>query len=286
MVNTAANGAYKTKSTEDELSGTTSLSYKMSKDVMVYGGYSHGYKAGGYNLDRSGLNVYPGLATKPSVSDLHFNPEFTDSLELGLKSTVFGNTQINVNIFYEDISDFQSNNFSGFNFITKNVPTTISKGIEVDYLTRPMDGLTLQGGLLYNEANYESDVAFGSAKISKGQKISGDPLWTLTSAATYRYILPWQNLVALFYVDGRYVSEYQTSALTTSTLSTQKSFAVFNGRIGISPPNERWSLELYGRNLFDKYYSLASFGVPEQTGNYAVYPGEPRTYGVTLRVKY
>ena len=286
VVNTAANGAYKTKSTEDELSGTTSLSYKLDKDVMVYGGYSHGYKAGGYNLDRSGLNVYPGLATQPSVNDLHFNPEFTDSFELGVKSTIFGNTQLNANIFYEDISDFQSNNFTGFNFITKNVPTTISKGVEIDYLTRPMDGLTLQGGLLYNDASYESSVSFGTSTITKGQKIAGAPHWTLTSAATYRYTLPYRNLVALFYLDGRYVSDYQTTTLSPSTLSTQTGFAVFNGRIGISPPNERWSLEFYGRNLTDKFYALASFGVPEQTGNYAVYPGQPRTYGATLRVKY
>ncbi|MGB3807737.1 MAG: TonB-dependent receptor, partial [Erythrobacter sp.] len=40
---------------EDEFTGTAILSYKATPDLLLYGSYSRGYKAGGFNLDRSAL---------------------------------------------------------------------------------------------------------------------------------------------------------------------------------------------------------------------------------------
>ena len=40
---------------EDELTGTAVLSFKPSSDLLLYASYSRGYKAGGFNLDRSAL---------------------------------------------------------------------------------------------------------------------------------------------------------------------------------------------------------------------------------------
>src|SRR5690606_35254769 len=38
---------------EDEFTGTAVLSWKPTPDLLLYGSYSRGYKAGGFNLDRS-----------------------------------------------------------------------------------------------------------------------------------------------------------------------------------------------------------------------------------------
>ena len=40
---------------ENKLSGTVVLSYKPTDRLLTYASYSHGYKAGGFNLDRSAL---------------------------------------------------------------------------------------------------------------------------------------------------------------------------------------------------------------------------------------
>ena len=40
---------------EDEFTGTAILSWKPTPDLMTYASYSRGYKAGGFNLDRSAL---------------------------------------------------------------------------------------------------------------------------------------------------------------------------------------------------------------------------------------
>ncbi|MGE1070939.1 TonB-dependent receptor domain-containing protein, partial [Pantoea agglomerans] len=54
------------KISDGEFSGTAVLSWKATDDLMVYGSYSKGYKAGGFNLDRfqlgsTGLNVLPAV---------------------------------------------------------------------------------------------------------------------------------------------------------------------------------------------------------------------------------
>lgn len=55
VVNSNVDGAYTSKRSESEWSGTGVISYKATDDLLVYASYSRGYKAGGYNLDRSAL---------------------------------------------------------------------------------------------------------------------------------------------------------------------------------------------------------------------------------------
>jgi hypothetical protein len=38
--------------------------------------------------------------------------------------------------------------------------------------------------------------------------------------------------------------------------------------------------------MFNQYYNAYAFGVPEQTGTYDVYPGMPRMFGGTLKLKF
>ena len=66
-----------------------------------------------------------------------------------------------------------------------------------------------------------------------------------------------------------------------------------NGRIGVGDKDDRWAVELWANNLFDKNYYQVAFNGPFQTDDandavsvYDAFLGAPRTYGVTLRVKY
>jgi outer membrane receptor protein involved in Fe transport len=128
-VNPIANGTWTGDSEENEWSGTASLAYHLSSETMVYAGYSRGYKAGGFNVDRSGFSIFPNLTSNASLNtgQLRFEPEFTDSVEIGLRSTLFGNTTFNATAFYQEIHDYQLNAFNGFNFITRNIPEAISQ---------------------------------------------------------------------------------------------------------------------------------------------------------------
>ncbi len=167
---------------ENEFSGTASLAYHINDDMMIYGGYSRGYKAGGFNVDRSGFRITPatlagtscatptGGAGRVCADDLGFDPEFTDAYEIGLKTTLFGgSTTFNVTGYYQAISDYQLNAFNGFNFITRNVPDVISQGVELELSTNPIEGLNITAGLVYNDAYYDSTVVFNPSTQCRTQ---------------------------------------------------------------------------------------------------------------------
>ncbi len=126
--------------TENKVSGTVVLSYKPVDRLLTYASYSRGYKAGGFNLDRSalfrasstpnGLGGFGAICTSTtqpncqgraaSGSDLQFRPEINDALELGAKynGSWF---DINLTVFHQLLRDFQLNTFNGLNFIVENI---------------------------------------------------------------------------------------------------------------------------------------------------------------------
>jgi outer membrane receptor protein involved in Fe transport len=294
VVNPIANGAWSGSRAENEWSGTASLAYHINDDVMLFGGYSRGYKAGGYNLERSGFSLRPDTtsATVLNIEQTGFAPEYTDAYEIGLKSTVFGGTTtLNLTAFYQQIHDYQLNAFNGFSFITRNVPELVSQGAELEFSTRPTEGLTINGGVSYTDAYFDSTVVFNPIQPTGNTVTAGDPLafapeWVATGSITYEMPLG-GDIRALFYLDGRWNSDYRTQTLARDPLgrTDNVAFAIFNGRIGIGPENERWSVEFWGQNLTDELYYIGAFVPPTQNG-FAVYPNEPQTYGVTLRARY
>ncbi|MEQ8990920.1 MAG: TonB-dependent receptor [Pseudomonadales bacterium] len=51
------NASWRRSNTEKEWTGTLKVSYALTDDINVYGGYSRGYKAGGFNLNQQALQV-------------------------------------------------------------------------------------------------------------------------------------------------------------------------------------------------------------------------------------
>ena len=137
--------------TESKLSGTAVLSYKPTDRLLTYASYSRGYKAGGFNLDRSALwrsvvlpSGAPGttVLTNPPLSgfgaicttatqfgcqgvvasgdDLKFKPETNDAFEVGAKYNGAG-FDINLAVFHQLFKNFQLNTFNGLNFVVENI---------------------------------------------------------------------------------------------------------------------------------------------------------------------
>lgn len=277
------------KTSESELTGTGSLSYKWTDQVTTFFSYSHGYKAGGINLDRGagGYIVSPITGAAQPRLDPTFKPEFSDNYEVGLK-TQFGRTTVNFAAFYTDFSDFQLNTFTGLGFIVSNVKAVNSKGVELEVATNPFKWLALTGGGSYVIAKYGDELATDPVAANRplaGRIITNAPRLTLNGSATFTKDIP----ATIFASFLRLEASYHSALNTGSDLAAQKAQGpVFltNGRLGLTADQGKYELSVWARNIFNREYKTLVIDSPFQTGGFNSWIGEPRTYGVTARLNF
>ncbi|HVJ72132.1 MAG TPA: TonB-dependent receptor, partial [Sphingomicrobium sp.] len=181
---------------EGKLSGTVVLSFKPADNVLTYLSYSRGYKAGGYNLDRSAFRRSNGNGAvcvtasqsgcggvAASFDDLKFKPETNDAIELGMKYNGRG-FDLNIAAFHQLFRNFQLNTFNGLNFIVENINSCENDlsntdednsaitgecdgklragvknyGIEIEAFTRPFEDVSINGGFVYASTRYRDDL--------------------------------------------------------------------------------------------------------------------------------
>ncbi|HWA22686.1 MAG TPA: TonB-dependent receptor [Caulobacterales bacterium] len=282
--NTLQNGAFAKSTDENKWNGVASLSYKAAPNLMTFATASRGYKAGGFNLDRSSFNILPTTTVQRPITDLQFRPEFVNNYELGFKWSPMARTTVNGTAYYEDIEDYQVNAFTGFNFATFNVPAAVSRGFELESSWRPTDSFTLATGAVFNEAFLDSPVTVGTETLAAGTRLAHAPKWVATGSATYQHSMG-GGLTGLIYVDGRWNSRYKTQIIGRNPITDNSAYAVFNARFGVSH-EAGWSIEAFVNNLTDEFYYLHGFPPPEQTGTFAIYPSAPRTWGVSLKADF
>jgi outer membrane receptor protein involved in Fe transport len=281
----------------NEWSGVVSLRHEFTDNVSAYISYSRGYKGGGFNFDRNFDFTYEGGAP-----DSSFAAELVEAYEIGFKTEWFDRSLIlNVALFHNEFEDFQLNTFNGVQFFVTSVPEVISDGAELDIIWRtPIEGLDVLAGVAYTDARYGDDTGWvadnanpitGDLTLARlpNSQLTNAPEWTATTAFTYRRPIFDGALMGLAYLDARWVDDQITgSDLAPSKL--QPSYTLVNGRIGVGSLDERWSVELWARNLFDEDYAQIMFDVALQQGRagptQGAFLGDPRTYGVTLRARF
>ncbi|MFT3756858.1 MAG: TonB-dependent receptor [Pseudoxanthomonas sp.] len=290
---------------EKEWSGTLKLAYRWNEHVMTYASAARGYKAGGFNLDRvqSSNGLSSGGTGILPVNDTSFPGEFVDSYELGAKTTwADGNLLLNAALFHQTYDNFQLNSFLGTSFVVRSIPEVVSQGLDAELLWQPQSvkGLMLQAGLMYADTKYGDDIPGadfvypGALYKLPGAQMSFAPKWSGSASATYGWDVG-NNLEARFNIGAKYTSEYNSgSDLDAEKL--QKAYTVANARIGIGSRDKRWSLELWGTNIFDEDYVQVGFDGPLQAvgtpepGNvqntYDAFLGAPAMYGLTFRINY
>ena len=294
---------------EDQITGTAILSWKPVDDLLVYGSFARGYKAGGFNLDRSALKS--PIATFASaggaqalVGKLQFDPELVDSYELGAKFSN-GPFGLSVSAFRSDFSSFQLNTFNGTVFLVQNVngcdnlvggtsaDTDLSnttgscasgditygvrtQGIELEASLVPARNFRMAAGLTYAKTTYRDDLIGtknGAPLDPALRKLPGDNLSNAPELVATSSVT-WTPDIGSSGMSGLvYIDGRMTSDYNTgSDLFPQKEqdgFAVFNARIGLRGPDESWGIELWGQNIFNQDYAQVAFNSPFQAGTTA-----------------
>jgi len=272
---------------EKEWSGTFKAAYRFNDHVMAYFSAARGYKAGGFNLDRvqSNTGLSSGTSGIVPVNDTSFPGEFVDSYELGAKTTwLGGNLLLNATLFHQEYTDFQLNSFLGTSFVVRSIPKVTSQGLDAELLWQT-GGWMVQTGLTYADTQYGDDLLpDADLALLPGSRPSFAPEWSATASVGYDWKIG-GSLKAGAHIGAKYMSEYNTGS-DLDPQKNQEGYTLGNARFTIGSRNNRWSVELWSQNITDAEYYQVGIDAPLQTGTWNAFLGAPRTYGMTLRLKY
>lgn len=307
---------------EDQFTGTAILSYKATPDLLFYGSYSRGYKAGGFNLDRSAL-VEPVLFNVNTIDPtaLQFEEETVDAFEIGAKyqTRQFG---VSVAAFRQEFTNFQLNTFNGSVFLVQNInackddlggadrdnddetgacasgrtkPGVVAKGVEIEANLSPVRDLTATVGLTYADTSFANNLIGNedgtpldpALRLLPGDNMSNAPEVVATSSLSWTPPIGDSGMRGLFFVNARMTSDYNTGSDLLYG-KEQDGFVVVNGRIGVTNIGGSFSVEGWVQNLFDTDYTQVAFNTPfvAEQQTYSAFLAEPRTYGVTVRAEF
>jgi iron complex outermembrane receptor protein len=282
---------YDAKTSEGRLSGSATLSWKVTPDALVYGTYAHGHKFGGLNL----ANI---TTTGVYAADPVIKPETIDSYELGLKTAWFGNKlTANVAAFWTDDADYQTtvvdvdrNNLSFFT----NVGKVRTRGFEGDLRANPAPWLSLYASGAYTDAKYVSYPGAPCPIETNGQttcdlsgkRLPGVSKWAVSAGGEAHAgigSLLGRDSEAYVGSDYSYRSDFNTTA-SLSRYSLIPGYSLVNARVGVRALDGLVDVQVWARNLTNKLYYLSlSAGT---TGAVTGTLGDPRTYGLTVKTKF
>ncbi|MDR3510362.1 MAG: TonB-dependent receptor [Caulobacteraceae bacterium] len=280
------------------LSGQAGVSYRITPDVMAYVQVSRGHKSKGFNLlPENATNPDPGVASAiahGATQDI--KGEQADNVEVGVKSEWLNHRLLlNVTAFDTLVTNAQANEAIGVgNTATKflaNVGAERSLGVEVEGEAWVTEGLHLKGFVAYDRATYASfhnsvcpaETTALTCDLT-GRQVAWAPTWTSDLTLEYsREIVPNTTSYLLYDVNWR---SSQNTTITLDPEANIAAYALMSLRVGTLLRRDSVDMQLWVENLADTHYYINLLGLTKSTGIVQGYPGNPRTFGGTVKVRF
>lgn len=306
--------SYQPEFSDTNVSGDFTVSYDLASNVLGYATYARSFKSGGINL--SGLPLDANRQPITAVETV--KPEKVNHYEIGLKSQWLDN-RLTANLagFWTVIDDYQATvTNSQANVIRgylANAEQIRVRGVELDLALEPFSGLTLYANGAYNDHEYTHfpdapcppELAGGTAASDanppsapgtpggfspsscdiSGQWLPGISKISASYGGQYELPVPalGNNGGVYFAFDGLYRSKFSSNP-SRSIYTDVDGYSLANFRAGVRVGG--WDVYGWVRNAFDeKYFDFLS----TQSGNTGLVigqPGDPRTYGLTVRTSF
>jgi iron complex outermembrane receptor protein len=300
-------GAYDTNETAGNYNKTYSgfrsranLSWHVTEDALLYYTWSQGFRAGGFNRGESSHTV-PGT-TETYTIPTNFAPDTLVNNEIGWKTQWDDHRyEFNGAIYREDWRNIQVElflplDFSNLSFVV-NGPSYKVQGAELQFIARPLHGLTLTGGASWNSSNQLGVVYLND---TAGQPITsvrafGDPGVPLAQSPPQqfnmraRYEFNVNDYTAFVQVGGVH-NAHSLSSIASSTTAfpdqpgyayNQPGWTEYDASAGFG--KDAWMVHFYGTNLTDSRSDL--YENPNQFID-AKTVSRPRTLGVRISYKF
>jgi iron complex outermembrane receptor protein len=255
------------KNTWDELQPRLTLRYRASDNLTIYGGWSRGFRSGGFN--QTGVGADP-IAQAIGVVDL-FDAEVADTLELGLKSQLAdGRVNLNFSVF-----DTEAEGSYYFVFLDQSSTQNLGsldqvdyRGFELDVTARVTDNLEMFLGYGNTDSEIkEWNAPNGAAAIGNQAPLVTED--TVNVGAQYRRPVGNAGLQLFARADYQRLGDTWWDPQNSTVRDPVN---LLDLRLGIE--GDDWSLTGWQRNANDVQYN-AEFS----PGGF-VFKSKPRRWGI------
>ena len=260
----------KRRATFDDLQPKITLTYQPNDDVTLYGGYSRGFRSGGFN--QTGVGGVAASSGIVGVSDI-FKDETASTFEVGVKTRLLDRKLTLNAAAYSTLSK----NSYFFVFLAANstqnlgnVPKTRIQGFEIEANFRPTSDIQLNAaaGYTFSEIKEFPDA---TAIGNEAPLISR---YTYNLGAQYTPELG-NGLNGLLRVDYRRTGKTWWEPFNTTV---RQPVDLVDARLGVS--SDSWTMAAFASNLFNEKYN-AEFS----PGGF-VFKARPRIYGLEASYKF
>lgn len=248
--------------------------WRITPDVMAYGRIASGYRAGGSNLNAG--TPAAGSGVIPTT----FDPDTSTNYELGLKGSFFdGVLSLDASLYHIDWDDIQVSLVSPSAFTyTDNGASAVSEGLELAVGLRPRNGLTLNGWVVWTQAELNENFPTGSSVFGvKGNRLPNTAEFSAHLDVEQEFSLG-ATLRGFVGGEANFVGDRLGVFTATSTRQTLDEYTQINLRTGIRADD--WTATLFLNNAGDERGRLD--GGVGANPPFAFVVIQPRTVGLTL----
>lgn len=273
---------------DDKLTPRVVLRYKPTEETSVYASFTKGYKS-----------AIPDF--RSTSGSEYLEPEEVTAWEAGFK---YGTGRFSAELagFYYNYRNLQNGYYRVGETILSNAAKSRIKGIEASFRYDFGSGFEVVAAGTYLDARYRDYPTAGYFAPIIVRDTDGDGINDFEGFDTSRTVDASGNRVqhaprfsgnisARYATDlarGRLVASanlFHTSRIYFDAANqfAEKGYDLLGARVEWTDPSDRWTVAVFGDNLFDaKYYTQIQVGTAAAGPIY----GEPVSYGLSLRYRF
>jgi iron complex outermembrane receptor protein len=262
---------------DENVSWRAVVEYAPRDNLMIYGSYSTGYKAGGFGGTRP---ITPGNSFNT------YEPEELSAWELGLRSDLLDDTlRFNATYFYSQYDALQLSVLEPatlqFGIINADA---IVQGLELESTWSPADWVLLSGNVGMNEFEYDEGSRVDPAVGVPYDTLDGKQFPDLSARLNAAFFQPTQFGEVSVGGSATYASEFfrnvaNSDSITSPSVTTLDVFAALD--------NGAWRLQLEGQNITDEDIFLAGSAAGAAPGSFGSrYYTHGALWSLNLRLEF
>jgi iron complex outermembrane receptor protein len=256
------------KKSFSQLQPKVTLAYQMNDDLLLYTGYSRGFRSGGFNEPADGISRT-------------FDKEISDSYEIGFKTALFNN-KVTLNgaafIIEQDDAQFTQFNIDTFTLENLSIDEVQTKGLELEAAFSATSNLSinLSAGIVDSEIK----------RFALRPELAGRPQFWVPE---YNYGLSANHNLALngewslFSRAELLIEGPKTFSIDIPDVESSR-YTYLNAGVGLK--SEQWSVQVYVDNLTDERAIEDIFLLADGVTDLVRQPNKPRSYGIELSYQF